>query len=45
MEPAPVHGVLKGALVTILQQQPRLKQLLVFGLLSTVQAVRLQTPV
>ncbi len=36
VEPAPVHSILKGALVTEFQQQPSLKQLLVFGLLSAV---------
>ena len=36
VEPASVHGILQGALVTVLQQQPRLKQLLIFWVTSTL---------
>ena len=40
MEPAPVDSILQGALITVLQQQPGLKQLLLFlcfiGTLQTV---------
>lgn len=43
MEPAPVHSVLQGALVAVLQQQPGLIQLLLLVcLIRTFQTVRLQ---
>lgn len=36
VEPAPVYSILQGALVAVLQQQPGLKQLLLFSIVSAL---------